>query len=175
LPTTRQKSRGKCGDQRAPGQAELLQSAGEAEAVDKAEAEGVTPPLLDIAREEVLGRHVNDGRGNRRLGDGAWKPANNPWYLLATLYGQPTPNDRELQARNRRAWNRYISRWLTADDRFLLNVPSHAEETAPFSAEELADLKGFHRTSSKRRQYSQHCNSGVETGRSNRPLECRFQ
>jgi uncharacterized protein YjbI with pentapeptide repeats len=83
------------------------------------------------------------------------KAEDNPWYLLATLYGQPTSDDHALQARNRRAWNRYISRWLTADDRFLLNVPHHAEETAPFSAEELADLeKAFierHRSSSTAR------------------------
>jgi hypothetical protein len=43
------------------------------------------------------------------------RPEDNPWYLLATLYGQPTANDIELQERNSRAWNRYMSRWLTAE------------------------------------------------------------
>ena len=33
----------------------------------------------------------------------------NPWYLLATLYGQPTARDDELAKRNRVAWNRYMA------------------------------------------------------------------
>jgi hypothetical protein len=34
------------------------------------------------------------------------KAEDNPWYLLATLYGVPGKNDRELAVENRRAWNR---------------------------------------------------------------------
>jgi uncharacterized protein YjbI with pentapeptide repeats len=69
------------------------------------------------------------------------KPENNPWYLLATLYGQPTPDDFQLKARNREAWNRYVSRWLRADSPALATAPHSAEDTRPFSEEELADVK----------------------------------
>ena len=33
----------------------------------------------------------------------------NPWYLLATLYGQPLNFRDDLVARNRVAWNRYMA------------------------------------------------------------------
>jgi hypothetical protein len=66
---------------------------------------------------------------------------NNPWYLLATLYGQPSADDPELAARNRRAWNRYMSQWLKEGSRALLTAPHFAEEMTTFSGEELADFK----------------------------------
>jgi hypothetical protein len=54
---------------------------------------------------------------DQRIEAKAKRPEDNPWYLLATLYGQPTANDVELQERNSRAWNRYMARWLTAECR----------------------------------------------------------
>jgi hypothetical protein len=33
----------------------------------------------------------------------------NGWFLLATLYGQPTRDDWELKSKNREAWNRYMA------------------------------------------------------------------
>jgi hypothetical protein len=45
------------------------------------------------------------------------KAEDNPWYLLATLYGVPekwvfvndaNPQDEELRSKNRVAWNRYF-------------------------------------------------------------------
>jgi hypothetical protein len=63
----------------------------------------------------------------------------NSWYLLATLYGDPTSDDCELQVRNRRAWNRYMSRALDQRDRD--RIPRHlVDEMVPFSPEELADF-----------------------------------
>jgi hypothetical protein len=37
------------------------------------------------------------------------KAEDNPWYLLATLYGVPTAGDDKLKAKNRIAWNRYFA------------------------------------------------------------------
>jgi hypothetical protein len=37
------------------------------------------------------------------------KAEDNPWYLLATLYGVPERGDQELKDKNRRAWNRYFA------------------------------------------------------------------
>jgi hypothetical protein len=67
------------------------------------------------------------------------RPENNPWYLLATMYGEPTSD--ELHARNRRAWNRYMSRWLDKGDRTLLTSRHLPEEITTFSEEELTDFK----------------------------------
>jgi hypothetical protein len=74
--------------------------------------------------------------------DAKTKPENNPWYLLATLYGQPTPDDIALRERNRRAWNRYMLQWLKDDCRFLLTKkgPGLAGDLAPLTAEELTDI-----------------------------------
>jgi hypothetical protein len=65
------------------------------------------------------------------------RPEDNPWYLLATLYGQPLSDD--LQAQNRSAWNRYLSRWLKDDIRIkLIGERRHvSEELTPFSADEI--------------------------------------
>ena len=53
------------------GRPNSCKRAGEAEAVDQPEAKSVTPPLVDIAGEKVLGCHVDDGGGYRGLDDGA--------------------------------------------------------------------------------------------------------
>jgi len=67
------------------------------------------------------------------------KAENNPWYLLATLYGQPTLEDDALRARNRTAWNRYMARALTKEARTaLLARKGHpADELTRFSDKEL--------------------------------------
>src|SRR3954469_3627307 len=66
----------------------------------------------------------------------------NPWYQLATLYGEPGPGDHELQARNRMAWNRYMAGRLTDEARAtLIDEKRHsAEELTPFSPDELEAL-----------------------------------
>lgn len=46
-------------------------------------------------------------------------------------------DDRELQARNQRAWNRYMSQWLKEGNQ----GPHSAEDRTPFSVEELAEVK----------------------------------
>jgi uncharacterized protein YjbI with pentapeptide repeats len=63
----------------------------------------------------------------------------NPWYLLATLYGQPSSDDCELQPRNRGAWNRYVSRWFGDDiTTKLIGEGRHPHgELTPFSTEEI--------------------------------------
>jgi hypothetical protein len=65
------------------------------------------------------------------------KAQDNPWYLLATLYGQPSSNDRELRARNRRAWNRYVSQWFDADIKMLFQGRYGHDEVRPYSADEI--------------------------------------
>ncbi|MGB6176716.1 MAG: pentapeptide repeat-containing protein [Methylocella sp.] len=73
----------------------------------------------------------------------------NPWYLLATLYGVPGEGDYELQKKNRVTWNRYFAANL--DDKMrarLIEEKRHpAEELTPFSPEQLEDVK---RTFAKR-------------------------
>lgn len=71
----------------------------------------------------------------------ALKPAEeNPWYLLATLYGEPARFDEEHQTRNRVAWNRYFaSQWSDADRaRLKGRVPD--AELLPFSQYELDEI-----------------------------------
>jgi uncharacterized protein YjbI with pentapeptide repeats len=68
------------------------------------------------------------------------KPDGNPWYLLATLYGQQTADyNEQLHATNRVAWNRYMAPTLGDDRRALLIKEGRhlAEELTPFSPEEL--------------------------------------
>jgi hypothetical protein len=55
-----------------------------------------------------------DDKENPGSGAGEAKPLkikaeDNPWYLLATLYGAPKGDGDELQAKNRAAWNRYFA------------------------------------------------------------------
>ena len=60
------------------------------------------------------------------------KADNNPWYLLATLYGQSTSSDDDLLARNRTAWNRYMAATLTDDQRnSLIDKGRHNPEIRP--------------------------------------------
>jgi hypothetical protein len=77
------------------------------------------------------------------------KAEDNPWYLLATLYGVPQFDNYELQAKNRVAWNRYFAANLDEETRTkLIEEKRHsAEELTPFSPEQLEDLK---RTFAKR-------------------------
>jgi hypothetical protein len=37
------------------------------------------------------------------------KAEDNPWYLLATLYGVPEEGDDDLRTNNRVAWNPYFA------------------------------------------------------------------
>src|SRR4051794_26553379 len=71
------------------------------------------------------------------------KAENNPWYLLATLYGQPTRDDKDLQARNRRAWNRYMTATLTNEQRGSLIEKGHLhiKDLTPFLPEELSTIE----------------------------------
>jgi hypothetical protein len=64
-----------------------------------------------------------EGEINRTISDDAEEPESkdrepkppkiraedNPWYLLATLYGAPEFDNYELQAKNTVAWNRYFA------------------------------------------------------------------
>jgi hypothetical protein len=71
------------------------------------------------------------------------KAEDNPWYLLATLYGVPESiYDHELQERNRVARNRYFAANLNKDTRKrLIEEKRHpAEELTGFSPEELQEI-----------------------------------
>jgi len=70
------------------------------------------------------------------------KAEDNPWYLLATLYGVPKYGDDKLQAKNRAAWNRYFAANLDEETRTkLVEEKRHpAEELRPFSPEELQEV-----------------------------------
>jgi hypothetical protein len=45
------------------------------------------------------------------------KAEDNPWYLLATLYGVPEPKNLELFAKNRGVWNHCLSTFLYVHER----------------------------------------------------------
>jgi uncharacterized protein YjbI with pentapeptide repeats len=66
----------------------------------------------------------------------------NPWYLLATLYGVPEQENQALQDRNRIAWNRYFAANLDEETRARLvhERGPPAEELTPFSQEELLEV-----------------------------------
>lgn len=71
------------------------------------------------------------------------KAEDNPWYLLATLYGEPKGSilyfgEDELMARNRIAWNRYFAEAI----RIRLSVEEQhaADELTPFSPDELQEV-----------------------------------
>jgi hypothetical protein len=71
------------------------------------------------------------------------KAEDNPWYLLATLYGVPRDGDHELQAKNRSAWNRYFAANLDGETRAkLIEEKRHPlEELRPFSPNELREVE----------------------------------
>jgi hypothetical protein len=86
------------------------------------------------------------------------KPEDNPWYLLATLYGEPEADDGELHAQNRGAWNRYMSRWLKDDIRAkLIEDRRHLADDLRGSSEVEIDAlgRGISRTSSTGSQQSE--------------------
>ncbi len=84
------------------------------------------------------------------------KAEDNPWYLLATLYGVPrepdykvidsilrgVPKD-DLREKNRIAWNRYFTANLDNETRArLIDEKRHpVEELTPLSAEEFAEVE----------------------------------
>ena len=71
------------------------------------------------------------------------KADDNPWYLLATLYGVPTSWDVELRAKNRVAWNRYFAANLDEETRtkFIEEKRHLEEELTPFSPDELREVQ----------------------------------
>jgi hypothetical protein len=71
------------------------------------------------------------------------KAEDNPWYLLATLYGVPERGDQELKDKNRRAWNQYFAANLDAKMRArLVEEKRHpAEELTFFPPNELREVE----------------------------------
>ena len=71
------------------------------------------------------------------------KAEDNPWYLLATLYGVPERGDQELKDKNRRAWNRYFAANLDAKmrTRFVEEKRHPAEELTFFPPKELREVE----------------------------------
>ncbi|MDQ6868107.1 MAG: pentapeptide repeat-containing protein [Pseudomonadota bacterium] len=67
------------------------------------------------------------------------KAEDNPWYLLATLYGVPEPENHELQLKNRLAWSRYFAANLDEETRkdLIKERRLFEIELVPFSPEEL--------------------------------------
>jgi hypothetical protein len=70
------------------------------------------------------------------------KAEDNPWYLLATLYGVPASQDGELKNKNRVAWNRYFAANLDEETRTkLIEEMRHpAEELTPLSPEGMQEV-----------------------------------
>lgn len=73
------------------------------------------------------------------------KPANdNPWYWLATLYGEMSGysgQDKDIAQKNRIAWNRWFAKALSAEQRDkLLKNGFSPEELVPWTPTEEAEL-----------------------------------
>jgi hypothetical protein len=71
------------------------------------------------------------------------KAEDNPWYLLATLYGVPEFRDDELKNKNRDAWNRYFARNLGEPRRAkLITMKRHSlQELTPFPPEKAHGIE----------------------------------
>jgi hypothetical protein len=71
------------------------------------------------------------------------KAEDNPWYLLATIYGVPGSSNNELRAKKRIAWNRYFAANLDEETRArLIEEKRHStDELTPFSTGELEDIQ----------------------------------
>jgi uncharacterized protein YjbI with pentapeptide repeats len=89
-----------------------------------------------------------DDSGRPESGAGEPKPPkikaeDNPWYLLATLYGVPDLGDYDLQKKNRVVWNRYFAEKLGNERRpqLIEEKRHHASELKPFAPEELHEIK----------------------------------
>jgi hypothetical protein len=63
----------------------------------------------------------------------------NYWYQLATLYGEPSRTDEELQGKNRVVWNRCVAAQIKEEFKVRLMAAGKyaANELEPFSHEEL--------------------------------------
>lgn len=70
------------------------------------------------------------------------KPNDNPWYCLATLYGEPQADDLELQRRNREVWNRCMALRIGEKRREeLIKAGRHTtNELTPLTPEEEQDI-----------------------------------
>ena len=84
------------------------------------------------------------------------KAEDNPWYLLATLYGVPDIGDQQLRDKNRIAWNRYFAVNLDQETRAkLIDEKRHPmEELTPFSPEDLQEIE---------RAFSARCKASHKT------------
>ncbi|HEY4848116.1 MAG TPA: pentapeptide repeat-containing protein [Methylocella sp.] len=71
------------------------------------------------------------------------KAEDNPWYLLATLYGVPELQDDELKNKNRDAWNRYFARNLDEPRRAqLITMKRHSlQELTPAPPEKVHEIE----------------------------------
>lgn len=115
-------------------------------------SEKLTDP--DKAAHEIVGRW---GDGEPLLNDGRkLKSANtNPWYVLATIYGEykntrsnlsmisPLHRDHKLHVKNRRAWNGWFCQSLTGEEiSVLVKEFSLGEaDVARLTSDELHEIK----------------------------------
>ncbi len=79
-----------------------------------------------------------------RLRESRLRPAaENPWYVLATLWGEQGDGfDPDLHAKNRRAWNRWVAQALTPEAvQGLIDEGADPDDFTPLSAEEQAELQ----------------------------------
>ncbi len=75
--------------------------------------------LIDPAKDKwAIVEERDDGSALRNDGQELRSRHKNPWYVLATIYGEPGSGiDQDLAARNRRAWNLWSCQALSAEAR----------------------------------------------------------
>ncbi len=89
---------------------------------------------------------LEDGDAIRNDGVRLQAANKNPWYVLATIYGElgEGPHyDEKLAAKNRRAWNRWFCDGLSNGERRerLEKAGLEVSDLMPLSKEELAIIK----------------------------------
>lgn len=88
---------------------------------------------------------TDDSSGETQL----MRASDNSYYIMSTLFGEPSRFDYELQARNRQAWNKWVAGELTEDDRADLRRLTDSsgrrrfgeDELFPWSEAELAEIR----------------------------------
>lgn len=87
----------------------------------------------------------SEGFSTRNDGKRVKLATSNPWYVLATVYGEQATKqiDEELHARNRRIWNGWACAQMEPEERRKLSkkLDVRVDELAPLSGQSLADLK----------------------------------
>jgi|GEM_PF-4651435 len=108
----------------------------------------IDPTKGEFALLEII--ETYEGRRHQRNDGNLFKLAEeNPWYILATVFGEPeafgifaSEADKEIDTKNRRAWNGWFGEHLSPEKRaeVATQMGLTAEELEPLSADEKSKV-----------------------------------